>query len=508
MNNSPTRAIPNGKQRLSFWLLFTLTVLHLLVGGRNLLANVLTNAAALPVLHVLASKGGVSPEPVNVSFVESAILTAQALAPQSDRVPTWGYRLANLMNAPDVASKWLERIPNESLLYAHDILFDVLSTLAQSKDTSRLMELRKVFQSQKANLPIKWFSDYLLTSSIDDAVVVSILLSHDEKEQRIDTELDNHLTTILELRPQDIVGLYWQFVTQSRLGDAALAEASKRSLSTYPLTSIDPVLPELSVQICKMAGDLVDQQLWTQEQYIAALRYLLWKRPTIACLQEMIDRLDGMLPEKARDIVLQMSMELEERQKLTSVEPESTFAERYNQVFGSLPDSIHTQDILKSNQEHVIFRWFEQADGTAFNKALLVGGIDNLSAYAGNASMRIDMLWQNSQNSGLESARGGYWLWNLNTDKPEHYELTPNQNLCVSFMYKTSSGGEIAPVRVFFDNPQLVQGEQSLTATDGLWRKYSQVISNTTTQSHTVGFLVRNYGTGSIWLDDLIIVHC
>ncbi len=505
--NSPVRTISGGKARLPFWLLFIFTLLLLLFAGRNLAVSVLTNVAVLPILHALTSSDERLSDYVDIFFVQSMIITAQSLAPQSERIATWGYRLATLVNDPDAASKWLDRIPNESLLYAHGILFDALSTLAQRKDTSRLIELRKIFQLQKADSPLKWFSDYLLTSSMDDAIVATILLSHDDKEQRTDTELDNQATTILALRPQDITGLYFQFVAQSRSGRAALAEVSRRSLSTYPLTSIDPVLPELSAQICKTADNLADQQLWTQDQYVAALRYLLWKRPAVACLQEMIDGLGAMWPEKVHD-ALQMSTELEERQKLISFEPENTFAERYDRVFGPLPNGLYTQDILNGDQEHVIFRWFVQADGTTFNQALLVGGIDRLSTYAGDASLRIDMLWQDSQKSGLESARGGYWLWNVSTDTPERYELSPDQNFCISFMYKTSIGGETTPVSVFFDNSQMVQGEQPLEATDGVWRRYSRVILNTTTRSQTVGFLIRNFGIGIIWLDDLSIAHC
>lgn len=139
--------------------------------------------------------------------------------------------------------------------------------------------------------------------------------------------------------------------------------------------------------------------------------------------------------------------------------------------------------------------WGIWAGSDVWNEAAFFGGVDSFEVYEGERSLRVEGFWT-EMAADREGARAGYW--------GREIEIAPNTLWALSFYYKTWNLDD-GDARVWFSgDPEVISAmEHRLPATDGKWRKAVIVGWNKKASAGVVKSLLRNWGVGSVWFDDV-----
>jgi len=159
------------------------------------------------------------------------------------------------------------------------------------------------------------------------------------------------------------------------------------------------------------------------------------------------------------------------------------------------PNLIENPGFEQGETSPLGWDWSLMAAGDVWNEATFFGGVDALEVYEGKQSSRVEGFWT-ERAVDREGARAGYWA--------KEIELAPNSLWVLSFYYRTwnLSDGD-ASVWVSYDPQVIFAGDHGLPATYGAWRKAVIIGWNKKASTGVVKPLLRNWGVGSVWFDDV-----
>ena len=146
------------------------------------------------------------------------------------------------------------------------------------------------------------------------------------------------------------------------------------------------------------------------------------------------------------------------------------------------------------------------ADGQTWYLAEFVGGYDELSPLSGTKDARVTGLWIESKPD-LYDARAGFWQWDESADVIRDIVLRPRTPYLFSFYYRTVTEEGRPTVWVSSDQDAFWAGDKLLPPTNGTWLRFVGVWWNPKNAPVAIQPLVRNWGEGAVWFDDIEIVR-
>jgi len=161
------------------------------------------------------------------------------------------------------------------------------------------------------------------------------------------------------------------------------------------------------------------------------------------------------------------------------------------------PNLIENAGFEQGGSSPLGWEWSLMAGSDVWNDAAFFGGVDDLEVYEGQRSSRVEGFWT-ERAADREGARAGYWA--------REVELGPNTLWLLTFYYRTWNlrDGD-ASVWVSYDPEVIFAGDHGLPATEGAWRKAAIIGWNRKPSAGVVKPLLRNWGVGSVWFDEVIL---
>lgn len=230
-------------------------------------------------------------------------------------------------------------------------------------------------------------------------------------------------------------------------------------------------------------GDLTEALSWYERCHRMAPQDLLSLKKVADLYQQI-----GELEAAAR-----WREELKARTGVNAIVAEVLGVEGDELLLG--PNLIENAGFEQGGTSPLGWDWSLTAGTDVWNEAAFFGGVDSSEVYEGERSARVEGFWTETA-ADREGGRAGYWA--------EEVELGPNTLWVLSFYYRTwdLSDGD-ACVWVSPEPEVIFAHDHGLPATDGAWRKAVIVGWNKKSSAGVVKPLLRNWGVGGVWFDDV-----
>jgi len=286
---------------------------------------------------------------------------------------------------------------------------------------------------------------------------------------------------LMEIHPAQPQLYYYQGQLSRQRGE--LQEAIDTLQAAIELDAqLAPAYLEMA-RIYETTGDLSEAISWYERYHRIAPQDLLSLKKLAQLYQQV-----GELEEAARS-----REELKDRTDDISIVAKVLGVQGDELLLG--PNLIENAGFEQGETSPLGWGWSLMAGSDVWNEAAFFGGVDSFEVYEGERSSRVEGFWTETV-ADREGARAGYWA--------KEVELGPNTLWVLSFYYRTwdLSDGD-ASVWVSYDPEVIFAGDHGLPATDGAWRKAVIVGWNKKASAGVVKPLLRNWGVGNVWFDDV-----
>jgi tetratricopeptide (TPR) repeat protein len=145
--------------------------------------------------------------------------------------------------------------------------------------------------------------------------------------------------------------------------------------------------------------------------------------------------------------------------------------------------------------------WYQWTDGGRFDRGLYVGGLETDWPYEGNQAAVVRGLWIEGNERRLPS-RAGFWY------SRDGVTLRPNVPYVLAFYYRTLMlhSGRVA-IQISDEAAIAPRRDVWLPDTQGRWQKHVLVCWNHSMETVTVRPLLRIWGEGTAWFDEVQILE-
>lgn len=151
------------------------------------------------------------------------------------------------------------------------------------------------------------------------------------------------------------------------------------------------------------------------------------------------------------------------------------------------------------------WRLNQMADGVSWGEGLFIGGRDIFMPAAGEIAGRIDGLWQGDPVDSVP-ASAGFQLEGV-------IPIAPSQAFLVDLRYRSSGRAESSNAAVNLGGTFAVLASEGIEWGDEVrlpgagngWQREFLLVINPAEEEQTMRLLLRNWGTGSVWFDEVTI---
>jgi len=286
---------------------------------------------------------------------------------------------------------------------------------------------------------------------------------------------------LMEIHPGQSQLYYYQGQLYQRRGE--LQEAMDALQTAIGLNAqFAPAYLEMA-RTYETTGGLSEAISW-YERYHRMVPQDLWSLKKLAELYHQIGDLEAAADRRE---------ELKARTDDKAIVAEVLGVEADEVLLG--PNLIENAGFEQGATSPLGWNWALMTGSEVWNEAAFFGGVDSFEVYEGERSSRVEGFWTETATD-REEARAGYWA--------EEMALGPKTLWVLSFYYRTWNLGDgDASVWVSYDPEVVFAADHRLPTTDGAWRKAVIVGWNRKASVGPVKPLLRNWGVGSVWFDDV-----
>jgi len=395
---------------------------------------------------------------------------ALALAPTNMYIRWQAARAALDVNDNSMASKAIE--PLRSFANSNPLLFaDVLRIWVANGQSAKVITQYEANRTLNQSLPV---SDTVALAYMDQA----------KFEQA------------LALRPDDLyLGVQLWQRSETATNTTKIANIREK-LVYFPPSAINPTNERILQYTSKGILQLLESGVWTRKEAIRAVMYLIWKHSGVTEIEELLRALHTHYSNEST--WSDLAAELVQRQVKPSVYNSLSSVDNREKAEKNLVQStrLNSYDRTMMASGNVYWHWGVW-QGKDSRNALFFGGSDPLES---SSALRIMNLWQRPINANEVPPYAEY--------VSEGITLEPDMEYTLALRYKTDKLGEAVAFVALLDYtgvPRFTFVHTPLLATHGDWQTW-KMSGKSYVKPITVQLLLRMWGMGSIWFDDVQLV--
>lgn len=297
------------------------------------------------------------------------------------------------------------------------------------------------------------------------------------------------------LRPTDLylTNALWQRTQATH--DRTKADIIRENLVYFPLSAIDPANKRLLKYTGKAILNLLESKVWTREQAIHIVTYLVWKYYSSPEIEETLQEFHAHYPGDPAWQALSAEL-LQYRVNTPTIYslPTSNTTQYSRNVVKST--ALNTFNSIAVMRNDIFWHWGVW-QGKESTSALFITGVDPLES---NSTIRIMNLWQRSGGGSEVPSYAEYNSKEITFEANSEYTLT--------LRYKTDQVGKATAfvgLLEYISSPRFIFTHTALPDTAGSWQ-FWQISGKSYSEPIKVQLLLRMLGTGSVWFDNVQLV--